>query len=643
MRRFAASWCFLLVLFLCPVSSSLAEEQDLPQKNAQAQAQAQDRATEHLRKHVHAFYDGDKLRLTSSESDRAKYIEIAKEVRQKIVADLQQEGFQPQVIASAVNTVFLNSPTIRDPCTAYTLSEMETGVISPRNLENASKEKAVPLRPPQKPPEGIPPSPESIVTGTICKDGKDVIAGVGLLDPSSISKQVSEQAPTPNTPSTAQTTPQENPLSAGNPEPAKPELSTAGSASSPQSEPNLTPSKPAGLAQSPASLSSPPKPKASDSAPSEPPTYGPNSTPDLVGVTAGGDTDFRTSSQHTPSQFQVTVETPAAVIRSHPTERPTIEAAREGSPSPVQAAQNFQAVKEALDEKVASGQIEPHVASAVLSKLKPILKTEPDLVRALTSVHDSIQSGLPSPPAAIAPGKGNPVKGEDSSENAFKTNALPRSEPKAFSSATTGTPSSAAASAPGSPSVVVLGGVPPTFASSTTDPLAKSLASKLNERNAPAPPEKAAIKVPSGAAAALLVKSAMSLGENTSVTSAFPMIPSKATRSPSRAESPSVKIDKGNLGKIISQISELFSKSVIHDSATARAISSTTAEQLGGEADNPLTFLAMAGSRAEGVSWDGGFGDPFLSDGIGAFLATFGAFLGGFRLWYMRRQKRPSK
>ncbi len=604
------------------------------------QAQAEKMADEFFRKQSGKFYKNGTQLLTSTPAQQKAYIAIAKEVREATYKELRSSDFPPEVAAKAIDNVILNSPIIRDPCKGFLPDQVATNQFRDAYAVRVQREKE---REKGKVPAPGDPEAEALVNKYICPDGKRVIAGLGLFDPKSVSETVEVPAtPAPKPDAATETKP---PATA--PEKTPPATATAektppvetvvetkpGPSASPETKPNVAVPGNAVVQKPPVPPSSLPNGTDETAKPSDPPSYGPSS-PQIV---LDSPENHSRGSAHTgDALFRLAFEPPP-----HPgaqTDRPAPEKPPEASQIPAEAAQNLSTVKGALDEKVAHGEIDRNVAAALLTNLRSALKTEPDLLRALGTVHESLRTSLTA---------GTDLKGGST----FGAPPSPAALSPATSSAATTPPKPLVASAgvnppsgstlANAPSVVVVGSGTAPYAAG--DGIAKGILSKLAASNAPVPTEKTNGKTKVGEGSSLLVKSAMALGEKASGPSAVPLLPSKAfTRSaPARRATP--KAPPSSINQAISQIAQLLSRSAIGDASSPRAIASTHGKLASPLDGDPLTVLALAGAPLENESWNEGFDSDFLGYGIGAFVTSFTAFLGGFGFWYRRRNQRSAK
>jgi hypothetical protein len=411
-------------------------------------------------------------------------------------------------------------------------------------------------------------------------------------------------AETPNTPKT----PAELPPS-----------TTAASGTSPIAK-NPTTMNPPTVQTTPTTI-----PSGNTAAPNVPPSYGP------LSPTPSGQVAFENSqSAHTGSQFtSVGYEAPTSSKKTF--SDPASEAAdprKYFAATPAIAASNFSIAKDAMDERVANGTLSPVVAEALLARLKPVLETEPNLIKALGTVQDSLKDKTLPPPPALSP----------SESSRAPTMELASGDAKGV-----GGLSLLATNTSTSPN----GSLSST---STTIPLARALilaSAALLESNASLKPAESGTPMPSKktggkADPSLSLKSAGILSSTSAPgNSFFPPLPSKAylSQDKSIAVENSKKPDKGKIRGIIASILNLFTGSRVTDNSKLRAISSLSGRQEeSGSKDVAIALEPL--SEPDADLGNDGYNHEFLALGLGTFGTCFAAAVLVSILWYRKRLKR---
>jgi hypothetical protein len=301
---------------------------------------------------------------------------------------------------------------------------------------------------------------------------------------------------------------------------------------------------------------------------------------------------------------------------------------------------SFQMAKEAMTEKVDQGLISPAVAEAVLSKLKPTLEKEPDVIRALAKVHEEMQTSPLSPKASeIA------TSPQSFREGASATNNVPSGTPASGISKAV-SPAAAPADATNDKNAKITVFVPGAGGAAVNNPseapgptLQQNLASGLASKNAVVSPSEKAKDSKESASAKTAVQSATALLGTTAESLAIPGVPSKFGAAKQAADLNQKKATdptkKERVGIFLQAIANLV-RMPMHSGEKARAISSLkgTSESLGASTESEAAIALASLSDSE---WEESTEEFFLHWGASAFAMAFAGSLVGASFWKRSR------
>lgn len=372
----------------------------------------------------------------------------------------------------------------------------------------------------------------------------------------------------------------------------------------------------------------------SNTAPKAPPSLGPLSpNPNEP----GGAESPQGIGHGSGSSYSVSYEAPASPKKaSANSDSESPSAKRTAFTTPALVASNFSIAKAAMDEKIASGAVSPAVADALLARLKPVLETEPNLVKALDTVHESIkQKSVSSDPLSNSSEKLQSAVSD--SRVAAETKAPVSASPLA-------TGSSKESASPAAPSARTPVTAPGLILASAALLQRNEALSEAAKSGSQTPSKKPGEKTEPS----LTVKSAGILSPIGNPSgSYFPPLPSKALSNGATKlslETPA-KPNKAKVKGILARIASLFSGKSVNDHTKARAISSlgtqtVQSENVSHDASLALASVGSSGLELEPEPADDGYDQEFLAVGLGAFGTCFSGALLGFVFWYRKRQKR---
>ncbi len=367
-----------------------------------------------------------------------------------------------------------------------------------------------------------------------------------------------------------------------------------------------TPAQPSPVLPSPAS----PPPKTAG--PTAPPSYGP------LSPRPEGPMVVEAEQTHTGNTTPSSYESSNSVSKTSGTTESRTVSISSFNPTPAVVANNFSVAKDALDERVARGTLSPVVAEALLARLKPVLETEPNLIKALGNVQESLkEKTLFADPVPVAENRSQSSLTERPPSD-VKAAGLPL--PRSFNSS----------SAPEGSPLKAVNAAALLVASAALLESTVAL-SKPAGKEALAPSKISSGKTDPG----VLAKSAGVLS-STATVSYFPPLPSKAFSA--KDERVPSKPTKPKIGGILAKILTLFTGPSKSESTKARAISSLTGKHEEGSGDATLASL----NEPEVDFGDDGFDQEFLAIGLGAFGISFGAALLTFVLWSRKRSKKKT-